>query len=193
MKRLIRLNKQQSLIVTLLLALFLIAGQRFGWFDQLQKTAETSQPGLYKVVKFDDGDTIAVDMGGTNETIRFIGVDTPETHDPRKAVQCFGKAAAAFTKGFIGQNNVRLASDPLSTNRDRYNRLLRYVYLPDGKLVNAEIIKQGYGFAYLGFPFTKSDEFHQYELDARKNNLGLWKDCEPTENQYGGFTGNDAN
>ena len=107
-------------------------------------------------------------------------------------MQCFDKAAANFTKNLIGNNDVRLAVDPLSTNRDRYDRLLRYIYLPDGRLVNEEIIKQGYGFAYLGFPFTKSDQFHQDELDARAANLGLWKNCKPTANQYGGFTSNNA-
>ncbi len=131
-------------------------------------------------------------MNGHTETVRFIGVDTPETHDPRKAVQCFGIAAAAFTKQLIGDNPVRLEADPLSTNRDRYNRLLRYVYLPDGRLVEAEIIKQGYGFAYTSFPFTKSDEFLAYQKDAREQNRGLWSSCQPAPNQYGGFTSNNA-
>jgi len=131
-------------------------------------------------------------MNGKTEKLRFIGVDTPETHDPRKAVQCFGVKAAAFTKSLIGTSNVRLESDPLSTNRDRYNRLLRYIYLPNGTLVNAEIIKQGYGFAYTGFPFTKSDEFLKDQTTAREQNKGLWNTCTPTSNQYGGFTSNDA-
>ena len=56
----------------------------------------------------------------------------------------------------------------------------------------AEIIKQGYGFAYLSFPFTKSDEFHHYETVARNANKGLWGSCQPTQNQYGGYTSNDA-
>jgi micrococcal nuclease len=153
---------------------------------------EQHQPGLYRVVKFDDGDTIVVDMSGAEEKVRFIGVDTPETHDPRKVVQCFGQAAADFTKNLIGQNNVRLEADPLGTNRDRYNRLLRYVYLPDGRLVNAEIIKQGYGFAYTSFPFTKADEFRQAERQAREGNKGLWASCQPQKNQYGGYTSNPA-
>lgn len=193
MRRYLKLSRRRSSLLYLaLLSLLILLGQHFGWFNQIQKVAETTQPGLYQVTEFVDGDTIVVNMAGTSETLRFIGIDTPETHDPRKAVQCFGKAAANYTKNLIGKNNVRLASDPLSTNRDRYNRLLRYVYLPDGRLVNAEIIKQGYGFAYLGFPFTKSDEFHQYEVDARKNNRGLWNSCLPTTNRYGGYTSNNA-
>lgn len=166
--------------------------QQKGWVQQAKVTVQQVQPGTYKVMEFVDGDTIAVDMNGKKETLRFIGVDTPETHDPRKAVQCFGMAAAAFTKSLIGTNNVRLEVDPLSTNRDRYNRLLRYIYLPDGRLVNAEIIKQGYGFAYTGFPFTKSDEFLKYQTEAREQSRGLWNNCTPTANQYDGFTSNDA-
>ena len=192
MSRPSKTQRRISLIIALLLAVFIIIANHYGWFNRLRQAAVVNQPGQYKVVEFVDGDTIAVDMSGHKETIRFIGVDTPETHDPRKVVQCFGVAAAGFTKNLIGNNNVRLASDPLSTNRDRYNRLLRYVYLPNGTLVNAEIIKQGYGFAYLSFPFTKTDEFHTYELQAQAANRGLWKDCKPTQNQYGGYTSNPA-
>lgn len=148
-------------------------------------------PGTYRVTGFHDGDTIAVDMNGREENIRMIGVDTPETHDPRKAVQCFGQAASDFTKQLIGTQTVRLEADPLGTNRDRYDRLLRYVYLPDGRLVQAELIKAGYGFAYTSFPLTKSEEFLRYQKEAREQNRGLWSSCQPAENQYGGYTSND--
>ena len=186
------ISKKRAPLWAILCAILIIIFQHYGWLDGAKQTAETVQPGLYRITRFDDGDTIAVDMNGRSETIRFIGVDTPETHDPRKAVQCFGKAAASFTKQLIGSNNIRLEADPLNTNRDRYNRLLRYVYLPDGRLVNAEIIKQGYGFAYLGFPFSKSDDFAQYQREARENERGLWHACSPFENKYGGYTSNDA-
>lgn len=158
----------------------------------LHPSQPPAPPGYYHIKTFIDGDTIAVDMNGSTEKIRFIGVDTPETHDPRKAVQCFGVAAAAFTKKTIGSQPVRLQADPINTNRDRYNRLLRYVYLPDGTLVNAEIIKQGYGFAYTSFPFTKVDEFRQYQKQAQDQKLGLWSSCQPAANKYGGYTSNNA-
>jgi len=189
----VRIKRRQTIsLSSLIIGLVLLIGQHYGWFDSAKQTAQTSQPGLYKVAKFDDGDTIVVDMNGTDETVRFIGVDTPETHDPRKVVQCFGQAAAAFTKQLIGNSLIRLEADPLNTNRDRYGRLLRYIYLPDGTLVNAEIIKQGYGFAYLSFPVTKADEFRAYEKKAREANRGLWSSCQPTKNQYGGYTSNNA-
>ncbi len=192
MSKIRRYSNKTAPIWLLIITLVVLVGQKYGWFNSAKQTAQVNQPGLYKVVRFDDGDTIAVDMNGTTETIRFIGVDTPETHDPRKAVQCYGVAAANFTKQLIGNSSVRLESDPLSTNRDRYNRLLRYVFLPDSTLVNAEIIKQGYGFAYLSFPFTKSEEFRQYQTNAREQNKGLWSSCTPQPNQYGGYTSNDA-
>lgn len=185
-----------SKILGVLLVLFVCATvivlQNKQWRISLKHTVQSVQPGQYRVVEFVDGDTIAVDMNGKKETLRFIGVDTPETHDPRKKVQCFGMVAANFTKTIIGSQPVRLEADPLGTNRDRYNRLLRYIYLPDGRLVNAEIIKQGYGFAYLGFPFSKHDEFKAYQDAARSAGIGLWDSCHPFENQYGGFSSNDA-
>lgn len=141
--------------------------------------------GTYRVTEFVDGDTITVDMNGKPEKIRFIGVDTPETHDPRKSVQCFGQAASDFTKQLIGNQTVRLESDTLSSNRDRYNRLLRYAYLPDGRLVQAELIKSGYAFAYTNFPFTKSEEFKAYEIEARNSNKGLWESCQLEINKNG--------
>lgn len=171
-------RKTRRAIVLSLITLALAIAQQQGWLKPAAQVAEQSQPGLYRVTTFTDGDTISVDMNGTTEKVRMIGVDTPETHDPRKSVQCFGEAASNFTKSLIGDNRVRLEVDPTNTNRDRYNRLLRYVYLPDGRLVNAEIIKQGFGFAYVYFPFEKLDEFKNYQRQAENDKLGLWGDCD---------------
>ncbi len=183
-------KRRISLIASILLTLLLL------WFNRpAQNIANTAKPspGFYSVSEFYDGDTIAVNMDGSKEKIRMIGVDTPETHDPRKPVECFGLRAAEFTKTLIGNNSVRLEADPTNTNRDRYDRLLRYVYLPDGRLVNAEIIKQGYGFAYVGFPFEKMDEFKTYENTAKDNNVGLWGGCEPYFDSKGYIHSNVAN
>src|SRR5436853_4983728 len=84
--------RSKHVLITLVLTAFTIIGTQRGWFNKPAKVLQQNQPGLYSVAKFDDGDTIAVNMNGAKETIRFIGVDTPETHDPRKAVQCFGQA-----------------------------------------------------------------------------------------------------
>jgi micrococcal nuclease len=148
--------------------------------SKIKRPVLQSQPGLYKVAKFVDGDTITVDMNGADETIRMIGVDTPETHRPETPVQCYGPQAADYTRNLIGSNKVRLAADPLNTNRDRYGRLLRYVYLPNGTLVEAQLIKNGYGFAYTSFPFEKRDEFVNYETAAKQTDSGLWGACTVT-------------
>lgn len=185
-----RMHRRHIPWILLVVALLVVAGQHWGWLDKTKRAAEQTQPGLYTVIDFVDGDTIAVSMDSHKETIRFIGVDTPETHHPTKPVQCYGPEAADFTKRFIGTNAVRLASDSLSTNRDRYNRLLRYVYLPNGTLVNEQLIEQGYGFYYPYFPFTKSSEFQQAETDAQTNHRGLWNVCKPQPTSDGGYNSN---
>lgn len=116
-----------------------------------------------------DGDTIVLDG---NETLRLIGVDTPETKDARKPVQYFGQEASEFTRNLVEGKRVRLEFD--QDRVDKYGRTLAYVYLEDGTLLNAEIIKQGYGFAYTIFPFKYLEEFRQYEKEARENERGLW-------------------
>lgn len=146
---------------------------------------EPYQPGLYKVSRFIDGDTIEVDMLGRPEIVRFIGVDTPETHKPHTPVQCYGPVAAAQTKHLIGTHKVRLQSDKLSTNRDRYGRLLRYVYLPDNTLVNKALIQSGHGFHYPYFPYTKSAEFKNVQVSARRTHIGLWASCHPIKRGEG--------
>ncbi len=157
----------------------IVLGMTYYFRDPVQKTI-TSAPQVaasdYTVVQTVDGDTIKVKMGDKTETVRFIGMDTPETHDPRKSVQCFGQQAADKTKELLLNKQVRLESDPNDSDRDKYKRLLRYVYLGD-ELINAKMIREGYAFAYTVFPFTKLDEFRSLEADARANNRGLWAGC----------------
>ena len=118
-----------------------------------------------------DGDTIIVDIAGVKERVRLIGVDTPETKHPRKPVQHFGKEAYNFTWRMAEGKKVRLEFD--QNQRDRYKRLLAYVYLEDGTFLNAEIIKQGYGHAYTKFPFKYMHKFRQHEREARLKKRGL--------------------
>lgn len=179
-------------LVVLLLTFGVWFGQDRGWFGGAARQAEQNEPGMYKVVHYDDGDTIAVDMNGHTETLRFIGVDTPETHDPRKPVQCFGPEAAAYTKRLISSagGKVRLASDSMSTNRDRYDRLLRYIYLPDGTLVQDKLVSGGYAFYYPYFPFTKAAQFEAEEKQAMASKRGLWAVCHPSPTDSGGYTSN---
>jgi len=178
-----RRQKRQlaSLGVTLLIVGITTAGQHFGWLNIPKQQIQEHNPGLYSVKRFVDGDTITVDMNGKDETVRMIGIDTPETHKPNTPVQCYGPAAAAYTKNLIGDQKVRLEADPTNQNRDRYDRLLRYVYLPDGRLVEEELIRNGYGFAYTSFPFTKKETFAGLENLAKTENKGMWGNCTVTE------------
>lgn len=186
-------NGPRRWLVALLIGLagLLFFGQKAGWATEITQTIARNQPGLYAVSQFVDGDTIAVDMNGHAEKIRFIGVDTPETHKPNTPVQCYGPAAAAFTKATIGKERVRLVSDSLSTNRDRYGRLLRYVYLPDGTNLNELLIQGGHGFYYPYFPFSKSEQFNAAERAAMAEHKGLWGDCHPKPTDSGGYVSND--
>jgi micrococcal nuclease len=99
-------------------------------------------------------------------------VDTPETKDPRQPVQYFGEEAAAFTRRMVEGKRVRLEYD--WERKDTYGRTLAYVYLEDGTFLNAEIIRQGYGFAYTRFPFKYLEEFRKLEREAREARRGLW-------------------
>ncbi len=116
-----------------------------------------------------DGDTIVLDGG---ERVRLIGVDTPETKDPRRPVEYFGREASAFTRQRVAGRRVRLEYD--QTRRDRYGRTLAYVYLEDGTCLNAELIRQGYGHAYTKYPFRRLREYVALEAEAREAGRGLW-------------------
>ena len=123
----------------------------------------------YLVERVIDGDTIVITTIGT---VRLIGVDTPETVHPTKPVQRFGLESSAFLRELTAGRSVRVEYD--QTRLDRYRRTLAYVYLLDGTLVNQEIIRQGYGFAYVAFPFRLMAEFRAAERDAREQQRGLW-------------------
>jgi micrococcal nuclease len=130
----------------------------------------TSHAEIYKVKRVIDGDTLLLING---ERVRLIGVDTPETKHPQKPVEYFGREAYLFTKEMVDGKEARFEFD--RQKRDRYGRLLAYVYLLDGTFLNAEIIKQGYGFAYTKFPFKYMEEFRRYEREAREKRKGLWR------------------
>jgi micrococcal nuclease len=131
---------------------------------------ESPQQTLPVVTRVIDGDTLVVEGVGT---VRLIGVDTPETVDPRRPVGYFGKEASEFTKQLATGKRVRLEFDQDRT--DRYGRTLAYVYLqPENLLLNAEIIRQGYGFAYIRFPFRMMEQFRAFEREAREAGRGLW-------------------
>jgi micrococcal nuclease len=148
-------------------------------------TTAVAPPGYYTVRQAIDGDTFQIMMDGKKESVRLIGVDTPETHKPNTAVQCYGPEASDFTRQTVEGKPVRLEADPTNDNRDRYNRLLRYAYMQDGTLLNKLLVEQGYGFAYLSFPFEKKAEFAAAQDQARQSKRGLWATCQPFQESSG--------
>lgn len=124
------------------------------------------------VTKVIDGDTIEIEGG---KTIRYIGIDTPETKHPQKELQCFGKEASEKNRELIGGKKIRLEKDISET--DRYGRLLRYVYIND-VFINDYLVRQGYAFAATFPPDVKyQQQFSQAQQEARENKRGLWVTC----------------
>ena len=134
---------------------------------------------VFHIARVIDGDTLLLSTG---ERVRLIGVDTPELYHPLKPVQYFAREASEFTRKMAEGKRVRLEYE--RRKRDKYGRLLAYVYLEDGTLLNAEIIKQGYGFAYTKYPFRYLDAFRQYQREAREHERGLWKHRERENKKF---------
>ncbi len=130
------------------------------------------------VTRVVDGDTIEalVDGEQTVSKIRFLGVNTPESVDPRQPVQCFGKEASAYAKDLLQNKRVFLAEDPQADDRDKYGRLLRAVVLEDGTDMSATLIQQGYAHAYLSFPLNarRKAQLRLLEEEAKTEERGLW-------------------
>ena len=141
--------------------------------EQDEIPASPTSP-LYDVVSITDGDTIKVNYNGTVAPVRLIGVNTPETKDPRKPVECFGREASDYLAKLLTGKKVALETDPSQTERDKYNRLLRYVYL-NGEDVGYQIIKNGYGYEYTyNYPHKYQQEYIAAQKYAEDNNIGLW-------------------
>jgi micrococcal nuclease len=130
------------------------------------------------VVRVVDGDTIIARLGtGREERVRYIGIDTPESVKPGTPVQCFAKAASDFNAGLVEGRRVRLVGDV--EERDRYGRLLAYVYRePDDVFVNEELVRQGYARPATFPPNVRfADRFAALAGEARDASRGLWKAC----------------
>lgn len=124
-----------------------------------------------KVARVIDGDTVKLESG---ETVRYIGIDTPETVDPRRGVGCFGKEASVKNKELVLGKEVRLAKDVSET--DKYGRLLRYVSVGD-TFVNEYLVREGYARASSYPPDVKYQNlFRDAEREAREAKRGLWAD-----------------
>ena len=143
----------------------------------------------YQVLRVTDGDTIHINYNGKNKKVRLIGLDTPETKDPRKPIQCFGREATAKMTELAENKNIRLEFDKTQGERDKYGRLLAFVYSEDSKNLAYEMIRQGYGneYTYNSNPYKYQNEFKEAARKAREENKGLW-----AENTCAGNTAKPA-
>lgn len=134
---------------------------------------------IFDVVEVSDGDTIIVSRDCEPVTVRLIGVDTPETVDPRRAVQCFGPEASAYTKKRLLGTKVSIETDPDEGEKDRYGRTLGYVILENGTNFNKELIEEGFGKEYTyDKKYKYQAEFREAEARAKENGRGLWRWCD---------------
>lgn len=178
------LSKATVTIAVLLLFVY------FAWIYIIPKLSEHEQKDkdVRLVQRVVDGDTFVLEGG---ERVRMLGIDTPEKFESRKlendaersgkdkkTIQKLGELASQYTKKLIEGKKVILVPEPNYEDKDRYGRLLRYVYLEDGTFVNKKIVEDGYANAYRTFPISKLDEFIQAEKEARENGRGLWGDVE---------------
>ena len=138
----------------------------------------TSQADLATIVSVVDGDTIVLRVQDQTETVRLLGIDTPETVHPTKPIECFGPEASAFTKATLVEGSlVKLLRDV--EPRDRYQRLLVYLFLADGTLFNQLLIDRGLARTLSIEPNTAfASQFASHESSARNRRVGLWLSCE---------------
>lgn len=130
---------------------------------------------LYKVNYIYDGDTISILYKSKQKTIRLLGIDTPETVDPRKTIQCFGEKASLKTKELLNNRSISLVFNLNREQKDKYNRYLGYVYRDDGLDINKYLIENGYAKEYTyGKPYDRQKEFKKLEKQAKEKSIGLW-------------------
>lgn len=168
-----------SAVVLTIFTAFFISDVDPSFFDSgdLGEEILGVQEELYAVERVVDGDTIVVnDSLGESFTVRLIGIDAPETHHPQKPVQCFGEEATVRLTELLDDAQIRLVPDATQADKDKYGRLLRYVYLPDETFVNELLIKEGYAFEYTydSHPYLFQDDFMQAQQEAFDSKRGLW-------------------
>lgn len=130
-----------------------------------------------KIISVIDGDTVEVEIDGDLHKVRLIGIDTPETKHPSKPVECFGHEASKFLTDLVGGKSVRLQSDSSQDDQDKYDRLLRYIFLDDGTNINLKMVSDGYAYEYTyQTPYQYQSEFKDAENNARKQSKGLWSE-----------------
>ncbi|MDR6639568.1 thermonuclease family protein [Paenarthrobacter nitroguajacolicus] len=131
--------------------------------------------GPYTVEKVVDGDTIRISCNGTNTRVRLVGINAPENVKEDAPVECGGPEASTYLHSLLDGQQVFLSADPAQRVRDKYDRLLAYLWTPDGTLVNKSIVEQGHAEATgYGKSFAYSEDFTAAADQARKSKAGRW-------------------
>ncbi len=174
--------RRLSILLFLIVFILLVSFTLTYFLDQLIQLkpqesvlGQIDQTSYYPVTRVIDGDTVEILINGQKESVRLLGIDTPEISG--NPPDCFGPEAASYLDGLLANQSVRLESDTLQSNRDRYSRLLRYLYLPDGTFINAHLVELGYATVYTKLPSNHQAIFLQLENKARQDSLGLWSAC----------------
>ena len=149
-------------------------GAYFPFYFQKQNSQKVG--GLYPVAEVVDGDTIWVNFNGEKKLVRLLGINTPEINDKYRKGECFGPEAKQEMEKLLSGKKVYLLPDPKAPDKGKYNRLLRYVFLPNGEFVNADLVRDGYAFEYTYQPFQFMEYFHSLESQAKQERKGLWSD-----------------
>ncbi len=127
------------------------------------------------IVNVVDGDTVDVELNGQRERVRMIGVDTPEVVAPGRPVMCYGREASAQAAALLLGRMVLLEEDLSQDSRDRFGRMLRYLWLPDGRMANLELIADGYAYeSTFRNAYAYQAIFRAAETTARSEERGLW-------------------
>lgn len=138
----------------------------------------SSAPGVVaQVTRVVDGDTLKARIAGRTETVRVIGLDTPESVKPGTPIECFALRATSEAERLLPVGTaIRLESDPTQAKRDRYGRLLAHVWLADGTLYAEQMIRGGFGihYIYAGVPSIYARRLASAEDEARAALRGLW-------------------
>ena len=139
------------------------------------KVVDKKVDDLLHVIEVVDGDTIEVSKDCKPVTVRLIGINTPETVDPRRPPECFGKEASNRAKALLTDAEVKIETDPSQDTHDKYGRLLGYVIMEDGINFNKKMVAEGYAYEYtFKTPYLYQKEFRDAEKNAQKEGLGLW-------------------
>ncbi len=143
--------------------------------DREEPAATSSPHNQYQVVDIIDGDTIRLNIDDTIESVRLVGLNTPETDSPYRKEECFGQEATEEARRILTNQTVTFTHDPSQAKRDQYDRLLGYIFLTSGENFAEKMIRNGFGYEYtFKTPYQYQADFQAAEQYAKSNQLGLW-------------------